>query len=74
MRLTTAKLRFLNKKVRVKIPQRDRKGKVIPNQYTPVTGICTFVGYNSALETKQITVDRFPISIGSYNEIQLIEE
>lgn len=51
----------MKNKVKVRIPARNEVGKIIKNEYTYITGICKFYGYNAFLEVEMIVVDRTPI-------------
>lgn len=63
---------FLNKRITVPIPERDNKGKVIPNKFQQCSGTCQFIGSNPFLGWDlQVTVDGTPIQVKHINEIKL---
>jgi hypothetical protein len=65
---------FLNKRISVPIPERDNKGKVIPNKFQQCAGICQFIGPNPLLGWDlQVTVDGTPIQIRHINDIKIQE-
>jgi hypothetical protein len=64
---------LIGKKIRVKIPDRDIIGKLEPNKFTFVTGICTFAGYNEYLEDYQITIGRMPIFPIQFKDVEILK-
>jgi hypothetical protein len=67
------KERYLGKKVRVKINDRDINGKLIWNKFTFIEGKCTFIGNNNILNLLQITIDRTPIFPVKEEDIEVKE-
>lgn len=62
-----------NKLVRVPAPARDHEGKIIEGRFTEVVGRCEFVGINLHLDNVlQITINRMPIYLKSYLEIEVL--
>lgn len=63
---------FLNKRITVPIPERDNRGRTIPNKYTTASGICQYIGSNNVLGYDiQVTVDGMPLQIRHINDIVL---
>lgn len=60
------------KKVKVRIPDRDKDGKVMKDVYTHIVGNCTFYGFNSFLDCDVIVVDRTPIFPVSKEDIEFL--
>jgi hypothetical protein len=52
---------LIGKVIKVKIPDRDFKGRTTLDSKTTIIGTCTFAGYNQILGTKQVVVGRIPI-------------
>jgi hypothetical protein len=51
---------IIGKLVTVRIPYRDFKGKLVPNKYESMKGVCTFYG-ETVLGIMSITIDRTPV-------------
>jgi hypothetical protein len=64
---------LLGKLVTVKINDRDESGKIIPDKFILIKGICSFFGYNEILEHYQITINRIPIFPINKSDILKIE-
>lgn len=64
---------LLRKLVTVKINDRDESGKIIPDKFTTIKGICSFFGYNELLDYYQITINRVPIFPINKSDILKIE-
>jgi hypothetical protein len=60
--------KFLNKKVRVVNVQTPF------DKNTFMVGTCSFIGINSFLHKKQVTVDRCPIFIDDFNQVEIFDE
>lgn len=60
--------------MKVLVHERDNVGKVIPNKFTTVVGICTFIGINEHLGWLQVTVDRYPIQIRSLDDVKELKD
>jgi hypothetical protein len=61
--------KFLYKRVvvsNVKFPNKKNESKI--------EGICTFIGKNPTLNKIQITVERMPIFLDSYDQVELAKE
>lgn len=52
---------LIGRVIRVKVPERNLKGRESTDQKTTIVGTCTFAGYNEILGTKQVVVGRTPI-------------
>ncbi len=64
---------FLGKKILVKYPLRDNKGKIILGQFTTAGGICQQIGPNPNLGIDlQVVIDRTPVQVSHITDIQLI--
>lgn len=63
---------LIGKNIIVRINDRDGMGKVIPNKFTTISGICTFAGYNSLLDVWQVTVGRTPIFPIQFKDVQIL--
>jgi len=62
---------FLHKRIIVKYPLRDNKGKIVPGQFTTAAGICQHIGPNPELGIElQVVIDRTPVSVSHINDIQ----
>lgn len=68
-------MNYLNKKVEVKIPKRDDKGK-LNGKFTTIVGICKSEPQrNEILDIPlQIVVDRMPIILESLKDIKILEK
>lgn len=64
---------LLRKLITVKINDRDEYGKIIPDKFTTIKGICSFFGYNDSIESYQITINRVPIFPINKSDILKIE-
>jgi hypothetical protein len=64
---------FLDKKVKVKIPKRDSKGK-LTNEYVEITGICQLEPVSNPILgiPLQTVVDRVPVELKSINDIKIV--
>ena len=66
---------YIGKIVKVKTPERDNKGKVIPGKFTKVLGTCQFFGPNPHLDNElTVVIDRMPIIIQKYSDVELITD
>jgi hypothetical protein len=65
---------LIGKKIRVSINDRDINGKVIPNRFTSIDGICTFAGYNTILEVWQVTIGRTPIFPIQFKNVEILNK
>jgi hypothetical protein len=66
--------RFLHKKVKAKVQERDNKGKLIPNTYTTVVGVCDFIGSNEILKWPlYVVIDRSTFVLKHINDIELYD-
>lgn len=64
---------FTDKKISVKIHDRDINGNIDKKTSTFVIGICTFGGYNKFLEKNQVTINRVPIFEEDIIEIKILD-
>jgi hypothetical protein len=63
---------FLNKRVEVKVLEKDKFGKDIPNKYVWLGGQCTFIGENEFLNIPlQINIDNHPVWVQHITDITL---
>lgn len=61
---------FLFKKIIVPLPERNDRGKVIPNRFVDCMGQCTFIGSNPIMGWDlQVTVDGMPLPVKHVNDI-----
>ena len=64
---------FVGKRVEVKIPFRNDQGKVVPNKFDTVCGVCKYIGPNEILGwAMQVTIGRMPIPIRHIYDVKLI--
>jgi hypothetical protein len=64
---------FLNKTIEVPFPYRDERGKIVPNKFGIIRGVCTFIGENKILNWPlQVTIDRTPVEVKHINHIKII--
>lgn len=63
---------LIGKKIRVSINDRDDNGKIIPNRFIFMDGICTFAGYNDILEVWQVTIGRTPIFPIQFKDVKIL--
>lgn len=63
---------FLGKVILVPVPDRDNRGKVIPNKFVDCAGQCTFVGSNEVLGYDfMVVIDGMPVQVNHINDIRL---
>lgn len=63
---------LIGKRIKVKIVDRDTMGKLTPNRFTHITGICTFAGFNEILSVWQVTLGRTPIFPIQFKDVELV--
>jgi len=65
---------FLNKRVLVRVLERDKFGKNIPDSFVWIGGICTFIGSNRLLKIDlQINLENHPVWIKHISDIKISE-
>lgn len=64
---------LIGKRVRVRINDRDFRGRVITTKFTTIVGVCTFAGMNDLLGVFQITVGRTPIFPIQFKDVELLD-
>jgi hypothetical protein len=48
-------------------------GKIVPNKFGIIRGVCTFIGENKILNWPlQVTIDRTPVEVKHINHIKII--
>lgn len=64
---------FLNKRISIPIPERDNRGRIIPNRFVQCTGTCNYIGNIPVYgETDiYIVLDGMPILVRHMNDIVL---
>lgn len=66
---------FLNKRIAVVVPERDNKGKIIPNKNSTMYGVCTYIGENKTLGWEiQVNVNHTPIQLKHVNDISVLPD
>lgn len=66
---------YIGKTVKVPVPKRDDKGKVIPGKFSSVIGKCQYFGPNPLDNNNLIVVvDRMPIKVKKYSDVELVDD
>jgi hypothetical protein len=64
---------LIGKKIKVRINDRDFRGKINPNKFTFIFGECTFAGYNDVLDVYQVTVGKTPIFPIQFKDVEVLD-
>lgn len=65
---------LIGKIIKVKIPAYDNYGHKLNTEFTHVTGVCTFAGFNKVLDWPlQVTVAGLPLKIEHINDIEIVK-
>jgi hypothetical protein len=63
---------FLDKRIEIKVLEKDKFGNDISNQYVWIGGQCTFIGENEFLNIPlQVNIDNHPVWINHINDIRI---
>ena len=63
---------MIGKRISVPIPARDNRGRIIPNKFVRITGVCYSIGYNDVLKCNHVTIGRYPVYPIDLSLIELI--